>query len=78
MRFFNVYGPNQNANSPYSAVIPIFINNMKKNRPITINGGYQTRDFIYVDDVIKLIEISMKKLNQKKVIVFLTLELVGQ
>ena len=30
LRFFNVYGPNQNANSPYSAVIPIFINNMKK------------------------------------------------
>ena len=66
LRFFNVYGPNQNANSPYSAVIPIFINNMKKNRPITINGGYQTRDFIYVDDVIKLIEISMKKAQSKK------------
>ena len=30
-RFFNVYGPKQNANSPYSAVIPIFIDKMKKN-----------------------------------------------
>ena len=33
LRFFNVYGPRQNANSPYAAVIPIFIDRMKKNLP---------------------------------------------
>lgn len=68
LRFFNVYGPKQNANSPYSAVIPIFIDRMKKNLPVKINGGYQTRDFIYVDDVVKIIELSMKKVQLKKIV----------
>tara|TARA_X000000368_G_C22986354_1_gene692333 strand:- start:173 stop:1093 length:921 start_codon:yes stop_codon:yes gene_type:complete len=67
LRFFNVYGPKQNANSPYSAVIPIFIDKMKKNLPVKINGGYQTRDFIYIDDVVKIIELSMKKVQLKKI-----------
>lgn len=67
LRFFNVYGPKQNAASLYSAVIPIFIERMKKNSPIVINGGYQTRDFIFIDDVIKVIEISMKEAQTKKV-----------
>lgn len=67
LRFFNVYGPRQNANSPYSAVIPIFIDKMKKNLPITINGGYQTRDFIFIKDVIKIMELSMHKAQSKKI-----------
>ncbi len=67
LRFFNVYGSKQNANTPYSAVIPIFINKMKKNLPVTINGGFQTRDFIYIDDVIKILLISMKKVQNKKI-----------
>ena len=66
LRFFNVYGPKQNANSPYSAVIPIFINKMKKNLPVVINGGFQTRDFIYINDIIKILKISMKKVQTKK------------
>lgn len=66
LRFFNVYGPRQNANSPYSAVIPIFIDKMKKNLPITINGGFQTRDFIFIKDVIEIIELSMLKAQTKK------------
>lgn len=66
LRFFNVYGPLQNADSPYSAVIPIFIDKMRKNLPITINGGYQTRDFIYVDDVVEILKLSMKKAQKKK------------
>ena len=66
LRFFNVYGPNQNANSPYSAVIPIFINRMKKNMPVTVNGGYQTRDFIYIDDVLKIMKISMQIAQSKR------------
>jgi UDP-glucose 4-epimerase len=67
LRFFNVYGPKQKADSPYSAVIPIFINRMKKNLPVIINGGFQTRDFIFIDDVIKIIEISMGKVQSKKI-----------
>ena len=67
LRFFNVYGPRQNANSPYAAVIPIFIDRMKKNLPVTINGGYQTRDFIFVDDVVKIIKLSMTNVQRKKI-----------
>lgn len=53
LRFFNVYGPRQDPKNPYSGVISIFVNRMLKNQPIYINGGYQTRDFIYVKDVVE-------------------------
>ena len=66
LRFFNVYGPGQSANSPYSSVIPIFIYKMLKKLPITINGGFQTRDFVYVDDVVDVMIKSMEKLQRKK------------
>jgi nucleoside-diphosphate-sugar epimerase len=66
LRLFNVYGPGQRSNSPYSAVIPIFINRMSKKLPVIINGGFQTRDFIYVEDVINVILISMKKIQKQK------------
>ena len=55
LRLINVYGPGQTAKSPYSAVIPIFIYRMLKILPITINGGFQTRDFINIQDVIEVI-----------------------
>ena len=64
LRLFNVYGPGQTAKSPYSAVIPIFIYRMLKNLPITINGGFQTRDFIYVDDVTDVMKKSMEKVQK--------------
>ena len=66
LRLFNVYGKRQNPNSPYSAVIPIFLKKMKKNISVTINGGYQTRDFIYVEDVIKIMILSMNKIQKHK------------
>jgi UDP-glucose 4-epimerase len=66
LRFFNVYGPNQKESNPYSGVIPIFLNRAKKNKIIKINGGYQTRDFIFVDDVIKIILLLKKKLIKEK------------
>lgn len=54
LRFFNVYGPRQNPNGPYAAVIPRWISAMKKNEPIQIYGdGEQTRDFTYVKDVVQ-------------------------
>jgi UDP-glucose 4-epimerase len=55
LRFFNVYGPRQDPGSPYSGVISIFADKLLKRQNITINGGHQTRDFIYVKDVINII-----------------------
>src|SRR5215475_7307463 len=53
LRYFNVFGPYQNPRSEYSAVVPAFIVKATRNEPITIFGdGYQTRDFIYVQDVV--------------------------
>jgi len=66
LRLFNVYGPDQRSNSPYSAVIPIFINRMKKKLPIIINGGFQTRDFVYVQDVVDAMLMLMSKIQKQK------------
>ena len=66
LRLYNVYGPGQPANNPYSSVIPIFIYRMFKKLPVTINGGFQTRDFIYVQDVIDVMIKSMRKLQTRK------------
>ncbi len=52
LRYFNVYGPGQNPNSHYAAVVPRFITCLANNRPPTVYGdGGQTRDFCYVEDV---------------------------
>lgn len=53
LRFFNVYGPRQDPKNPYSGVISIFANRILMGEPITINGGHQTRDFIYVKDIVR-------------------------
>lgn len=53
LRFFNVFGPRQDPKSPYAAAVPIFIEKAVKGEPIGIFGdGEQTRDFIYVKDII--------------------------
>jgi len=55
-RFFNVYGPRQDPNSPYTGVISIFINRSLQNLPLTIFGdGAQTRDFVYVGDIARML-----------------------
>jgi UDP-glucose 4-epimerase len=54
LRFFNVYGPRQDPSSPYSGVISIFSDRARAGRPLTIFGdGSQTRDFVYVGDVVR-------------------------
>ena len=54
LRYFNVYGRRQRHDSPYSAVIPNFMDKLLKGVPARINGdGLQTRDFIYVADVVQ-------------------------
>jgi UDP-glucose 4-epimerase len=53
LRYFNVFGPYQNPASEYAAAVPAFIEKAIRNEPITIFGdGDQTRDFIYVEDVV--------------------------
>jgi len=59
LRFFNVYGPRQDPTNPYSGVISIFIDRLLKKVPVTVNGGYQTRDFIYVKDIVNVLVNSM-------------------
>ena len=53
LRYFNVFGPRQDPKSQYAAAVPIFAAKAIKNEPITIYGdGEQTRDFIYVKDIV--------------------------
>ncbi|HXW99249.1 MAG TPA: SDR family oxidoreductase [Methanomicrobiales archaeon] len=54
LRYFNVFGPRQDPESPYAAVIPLFITRVLRGEPIVIHGdGGQTRDFTYVKDVVQ-------------------------
>jgi UDP-glucose 4-epimerase len=54
LRYFNVYGPRQDPNSQYAAVIPLFIRKVLDNKPPVIFGdGEQTRDFTFVKDVVE-------------------------
>lgn len=65
LRYFNVFGPRQNPESAYAAAVPIFINKALQNEPITIYGdGLQTRDFIYVKDVVKANILASQKGNE--------------
>jgi UDP-glucose 4-epimerase len=53
LRYFNVFGPRQDPQSEYAAVIPKFITRLLNNQPPVIFGdGKQTRDFVYVKDVV--------------------------
>ena len=54
LRYFNVYGPRQEANSQYAAVIPAFIQRVSQNLPPVIFGdGERSRDFVFVKDVVR-------------------------
>ena len=53
IRYFNVFGTRQDPNSPYSAVIPLFITALLEGRqPVIYGDGEQTRDFTYIDNVV--------------------------
>lgn len=53
LRFFNAYGPRQDPSSPYAGVISKFCSNRKADQPHTVFGdGYQSRDFVYVSDIV--------------------------
>jgi len=65
LRFFNVYGPRQDPSSPYSGVISIFSDRLAAGQPIDILGdGEQTRDFVYVSDVVSHLVAGMAVLRE--------------
>jgi UDP-glucose 4-epimerase len=65
LRFFNVFGPRQDPASPYSGVISIFAEKLLAGQPLTIFGdGEQSRDFIYVDDVVAALIAAMEQQNK--------------
>jgi len=53
LRFFNVYGEGQNPDAQYAAAVPKFVQQCLNQEKITLFGGSQTRDFIYVGDIVK-------------------------
>ena len=54
LRYFNVFGPRQDPDGPYAAVIPLFVSGILKQTPVFINGdGEQTRDFTYVENAVQ-------------------------
>lgn len=54
LRYFNVFGPRQDPDSPYAAVLPRFIRRIREgHRPIIYGDGDQTRDFTYVDNAVE-------------------------
>jgi UDP-glucose 4-epimerase len=54
LRYFNIYGPRQPPDSPYAAVIPLFLSAMLEGRAPTIHGdGQQSRDFTFVEDAVQ-------------------------
>lgn len=53
LRYFNVFGPRQNPNGPYAAVIPIFINKLLNNeQPMIYGDGSNSRDFTYISNIV--------------------------
>ena len=61
LRYFNVYGPRQAPDSPYAAVIPIFIHHLLEGtKPVIYGDGSQRRDFVYVEDVVRANLLAMQ------------------
>jgi UDP-N-acetylglucosamine/UDP-N-acetyl-alpha-D-glucosaminouronate 4-epimerase len=64
LRYFNIFGPGQDPDSEYSAVIPKFISSLLSGKRLTVHGdGEQSRDFTYVDNVV---EANLRALDAKR------------
>lgn len=62
LRFQNVYGPGQSLSNPYTGIISIFSNRIRQNKGVFIfEDGLESRDFVYVDDVVKAILLAMRE-----------------
>ncbi len=61
LRYFNVYGPRQSLNNPYTGVAAIFLSRVKNDKPpLIFEDGRQSRDFIYVSDIVEANLLAMK------------------
>ena len=68
LRFFNVFGPRQDPSSPYSGVISVFSDRARAGKPLMIFGdGSQTRDFVYVGDVVTALAAALRDGNSRVV-----------
>jgi UDP-N-acetylglucosamine/UDP-N-acetylgalactosamine 4-epimerase len=68
LRYFNIFGPRQNPNGPYAAVIPLFAEAILKNESPVINGdGAHSRDFTYVDNAVQANILSMFTTNKEAI-----------
>lgn len=62
LRYFNVYGPRQALSNPYTGVCAIFLSRIKNNNPpVVYEDGLQTRDFIYIHDIVRANILAMDK-----------------
>jgi len=62
LRFFNAYGPRQSPDSPYAAVIPLFIQAMARGEAAKIEGdGKQSRDFVFVGDIVQALMLASER-----------------
>jgi len=62
LRYFNVFGPHQSPKGAYAAVIPLFIDLIRKQKEVTIHGdGEQSRDFTFIDNVVSANILALKK-----------------
>lgn len=68
LRYFNIFGPRQNPNGPYAAVIPLFAEALLSNTPPTINGdGSHSRDFTFVDNAVQANILALFTTNKEAV-----------
>jgi dTDP-L-rhamnose 4-epimerase len=62
LRYFNIYGPRQSLNNPYTGVAAIFLSRVKNARaPVIFEDGCQSRDFIHVSDIVEANILAMEK-----------------
>ncbi|UCC94343.1 MAG: SDR family NAD(P)-dependent oxidoreductase [Candidatus Omnitrophota bacterium] len=62
LRYFNVYGPRQSLSNPYTGVAAIFLSRVKNNKPpLVFEDGKQSRDFVYVSDIVEASVLAMEK-----------------
>ena len=65
LRYFNIFGPKQDPNGQYAAVIPLFVNKIMKSEEVFIDGdGEQTRDFTFVENAVQANVIAMLTENE--------------
>lgn len=68
LRYFNIFGPRQDPDGPYAAVIPLFVKGIINKKPVYINGdGEQTRDFTFVENAVQVNILAMLSDNNDAV-----------